>query len=132
LKIVYSPLHGTGNNPVRAGLEAFGFENVTIVKEQVYPDPYFSPVKSPNPEDHASFTLAIQYGEKINADILIATDHDADHLGVAVKNCDGEYVVFTGNQMGALMLEYLLSQKQRRVFFLRTVPLKIGKGITYY
>ena len=114
LKIVYSPLHGTGNKPVRAGLKAFGFENVTVVKEQELPDPNFSTVKSPNPEEHAAFELAIQYGEQIDADILMATDPDADRLGVAVKNPDGDYVVLTGNQMGALMLEYLLSQKQAK------------------
>ncbi|MGG1678179.1 phospho-sugar mutase [Neobacillus sp. NRS-1170] len=113
-KIVYSPLHGTGNKPVRAGLRAFGFENVTVVKEQELPDPNFSTVKSPNPEEHAAFELAIQYGEEIGADILMATDPDADRLGVAVKNNEGEYVVLTGNQTGALMLEYLLSQKQAK------------------
>jgi len=112
LKIIYSPLHGTGNLPVRAGLKEFGFEHVTIVKEQELPDPNFSTVSSPNPEEHAAFELAIQYGEKMDADILMATDPDADRLGVAVKNLEGEYVVLTGNQMGALMLEYLLSQKQ--------------------
>lgn len=114
LKIVYSPLHGTGNKPVRAGLKAFGFENVTVVKEQELPDANFSTVKSPNPEEHAAFELAIQYGEQIGADILMATDPDADRLGLAVKNTDGEYVVLTGNQTGALMLEYLLSQKQAK------------------
>jgi phosphoglucomutase len=92
-KIVYSPLHGTVNKPVRAGLEAFGFENVTVVKEQEKPDADFSTVKSPNPEEHAAFALAIQYGEQIDSDILMATDPDADCLGVAVKNSDGEYVV---------------------------------------
>ncbi|MED3782846.1 phospho-sugar mutase [Geobacillus stearothermophilus] len=114
LKIVFSPLHGTANKLVRAGLKSFGFENVTVVKEQELPDPNFSTVASPNPEEHAAFALAIQYGEKIDADILMATDPDADRLGVAVKNLDGEYVVLTGNQMGALMLEYLLSQKQEK------------------
>nr|WP_263324278.1 phospho-sugar mutase [Neobacillus sp. Marseille-Q6967] len=114
LKIVYSPLHGTGNKPVRAGLKAFGFENVTVVEEQELPDANFSTVQSPNPEEHAAFEMAIQYGEKINADILMATDPDADRLGVAVKNSEGKYVILTGNQMGALMLEYLLSQKQAR------------------
>ncbi|WHY66787.1 phospho-sugar mutase [Neobacillus sp. SuZ13] len=112
MRVVYSPLHGTGNKPVRAGLKAFGFEHVTVVTEQELPDANFSTVKSPNPEEHAAFELAIGYGEKINADILMATDPDADRLGVAVKNGEGEYVVLTGNQMGALMLEYLLSQKQ--------------------
>ncbi|MGG3937837.1 phospho-sugar mutase [Anoxybacillus kestanbolensis] len=114
LNIVFSPLHGTANMLVRKGLEAFGFKNVTVVKEQEQPDPDFSTVASPNPEEHAAFALAIEYGEKINADILMATDPDADRLGVAVKNQDGEYVVLTGNQMGALMLEYLLSQKQAK------------------
>ncbi|WP_148630542.1 phospho-sugar mutase [Bacillus sp. E214] len=114
LKIVYSPLHGTGNKPVRAGLKAFGFENVTVVKEQELPDANFSTVKSPNPEEHAAFELAIRYGKMIDADILMGTDPDADRLGVAVKNEAGEYVVLTGNQIGALMVEYLLSQKKEK------------------
>ncbi|SLL08969.1 phosphomannomutase [Mycobacteroides abscessus subsp. abscessus] len=112
LKIVYTPLHGTGNKPVRAGLEAFGFENVTVVKEQELPDSNFSTVKSPNPEEHAAFEIAIRYGKEIDADILLATDPDADRLGVAVKDLSGEYTVLTGNQLGALMLEYLLSEKK--------------------
>ncbi|MBG9587230.1 phospho-sugar mutase [Cytobacillus firmus] len=112
LKIVFTPLHGTANKPVREGLTAFGFQNVTVVKEQELPDPNFSTVKSPNPEEHAAFKLAIQYGHSLDADLLMATDPDADRLGVAVKNQKGEYIVLTGNQMGALMLEYLLSQKQ--------------------
>ncbi|PEI59050.1 phospho-sugar mutase [Priestia aryabhattai] len=114
LKIVFTPLHGTANKPVRAGLKAFGFTNVTVVKEQELPDPNFSTVKSPNPEEHAAFELAIQYGKEIDADILMGTDPDADRLGVAVKNENGEYVVLTGNQMGALMLHYLLTQKQKQ------------------
>lgn len=114
LKIVFSPLHGTANLPVREGLKAFGFENVTVVSEQELPDPNFSTVESPNPEEHAAFELAIKYGQKVDADILLATDPDADRLGVAVKNQDDEYVVLTGNQMGALMLEYLLSQKKEQ------------------
>lgn len=114
LKIVFSPLHGTANLPVREGLKAFGFENVTVVSEQELPDPNFSTVESPNPEEHAAFELAIKYGQEVDADLLLATDPDADRLGVAVKNQDGEYVVLTGNQMGALMLEYLLSQKKEQ------------------
>ncbi|KZB91145.1 phosphoglucomutase [Bacillus sp. VT 712] len=114
LKIVFTPLHGTANKPVRDGLAAFGFTNVTVVKEQELPDPNFSTVKSPNPEEHAAFELAIQYGKKIDADLLMGTDPDADRLGVAVKNSSGEYVVLTGNQMGALMLHYLLSQKKEK------------------
>ncbi|MCS0826781.1 phospho-sugar mutase [Cytobacillus firmus] len=114
LKIVFSPLHGTANKPVRDGLKAFGFENVTIVVEQELPDPNFSTVKSPNPEEHAAFELAIKYGKEIDADILLGTDPDADRLGVAVKNSEGQYEVLSGNQMGALMLDYLLSQKQEK------------------
>lgn len=113
LKIVFTPLHGTANLPVRDGLSAFGFGNVTIVKEQELPDPNFSTVESPNPEEHAAFELAIQYGKEIDADILLGTDPDADRLGVAVKNDQGEYVVLTGNQVGALMVHYILSQKQK-------------------
>jgi phosphoglucomutase len=139
LKIVFSPLHGTANKSVREGLKAFGFENVTIVKEQELPDPNFSTVKSPNPEEHAAFEMAIQYGTVINADILMATDPDADRLGIAVKNLAGEYVVLTGNQMGALMLEYLLSQKDEKgilpkngVVIKTIVTSEIGRTIADY
>ncbi|MED3852496.1 phospho-sugar mutase [Priestia megaterium] len=112
LKIIFTPLHGSGNKPVREGLKAFGFTNVTVVKEQELPDANFSTVQSPNPEEHAAFELAIQYGKEIDADLLMATDPDADRLGVAVKDSTGEYVVLTGNQLGALMLHYLLMQKK--------------------
>ncbi|MEK4669217.1 phospho-sugar mutase [Niallia sp. FSL R7-0271] len=114
LKIVFTPLHGTANKPVRAGLHAFGFGNVTVVKEQELPDANFSTVKSPNPEEHAAFEIAIRYGKEIDADILLGTDPDADRLGVAVKDLTGEYTVLTGNQLGALMLEYLLSEKKAK------------------
>ncbi|TYS17738.1 phospho-sugar mutase [Rossellomorea vietnamensis] len=114
LKIVFTPLHGTANIPVREGLKNFGFKNVTVVKEQELPDPDFSTVKSPNPEEHAAFELAIQYGEREDADILMGTDPDTDRLGVAVKNAEGNYEVLTGNQMGALMLHYLLTQKKEQ------------------
>lgn len=112
LKIVFTPLHGTSNISVRRGLEEIGFTDVTVVKEQELPDPNFSTVKSPNPEEHAAFEYAIRDGEKVGADVLIATDPDADRLGVAVRNHDGEFQVLTGNQTGALMLDYLLSQKK--------------------
>lgn len=112
IKIVFSPLHGTAYHPVKDGLSAFGFKNVTIVKEQALPDPQFSTVKSPNPEEHEAFELAIQYGKAIDADILLATDPDADRIGVAVKKDDGEYTVLTGNQTGALLLYYILTQKK--------------------
>jgi phosphoglucomutase len=114
VRIVFTPLHGTANLPVRRVLEAVGFENVTVVKEQELPDPQFSTVKAPNPEEHAAFALAIEYGKKTEADVLIATDPDADRVGVAVKNQAGEYIVLTGNQTGGLMLHYLLSQKKEK------------------
>ncbi|WP_099362541.1 phospho-sugar mutase [Fredinandcohnia onubensis] len=114
VKVVFTPLHGTANKPVRNGLKAFGYENVTVVKEQELPDPNFSTVKSPNPEEHAAFELAIKEGKKIDADILIGTDPDADRLGVAVKDDNGEYVVLTGNQTGAILLHYILSEKKKQ------------------
>ena len=114
LKIVFTPLHGTSNRLVQRGLKMLGFENVTVVREQEMPDPDFSTVKSPNPEEHAAFELAIRYGKEIDADLLIGTDPDADRLGVAVKNPEGEYVVLTGNQTGALLLHYLLSRKKEK------------------
>jgi phosphoglucomutase len=114
VKIVFTPLHGTANKPVRRGLEALGYKNVVVVKEQELPDPNFSTVKSPNPEEHAAFELAIQAGKEIDADILIATDPDADRLGIAVKDEQGEYVVLTGNQTGGLLLHYILSQKKEK------------------
>ncbi|WP_088102711.1 phospho-sugar mutase [Halalkalibacter urbisdiaboli] len=114
VKIIFTPLHGTANVPVRRVLESVGFTNVTVVAEQELPDPDFSTVSSPNPEEHAAFKLAIEYGERENADVLLATDPDADRVGVAVRNRDGQYVVLTGNQTGALMLDYLLTQKQQQ------------------
>ena len=112
LKIVFTPLHGTANLPVREGLKAYGFNQVTVVEEQEFPDPNFSTVSSPNPEEHAAFELAIMYGEKQDADLLLATDPDADRVGVAVKNKEGQYVVLTGNQTGALLLNYIITQKK--------------------
>lgn len=112
--VVFTPLHGTANKPVRSALSALGYKNVTVVKEQELPDPEFSTVKSPNPEEHAAFRLAIRDGLNVGADLLIATDPDADRLGIAVRNDEGEYVVLTGNQTGALLLEYLLSQKKEK------------------
>ncbi|MED4206000.1 phospho-sugar mutase [Neobacillus mesonae] len=114
IKIVFTPLHGTANKPVRAALAALGYKNVTVVKEQELPDANFSTVKSPNPEEHAAFELAIRDGKMAGADLLIATDPDADRLGIAVKNHEGEYVVLTGNQTGALLLDYLLTQKKEK------------------
>ncbi|MBU8570253.1 phosphoglucomutase [Bacillus subtilis] len=114
VKVVFTPLHGTANKPVRRGLEALDYKNVTVVKEQELPDSNFSTVTSPNPEEHAAFEYAIKLGEEQNADILIATDPDADRLGIAVKNDQGKYTVLTGNQTGALLLHYLLSEKKKQ------------------
>ncbi|MBT2691906.1 phospho-sugar mutase [Bacillus sp. ISL-55] len=114
VKVVFTPLHGTANKPVRDILTNLKYQNVTVVKEQELPDPEFSTVKSPNPEENAAFELAIREGKKIDADVLIATDPDADRLGIAVKDPDGEYVVLTGNQTGALLLHYILTQKKQK------------------
>ncbi|KKK36031.1 phosphoglucomutase [Mesobacillus campisalis] len=114
VRVVFTPLHGTANLPVREGLAAMNYQHVTVVKEQEKPDPQFSTVSSPNPEEHAAFELAIREGEKIGADILIATDPDADRLGIAVKNDEGKYTVLTGNQTGSLLLHYILTQKKQK------------------
>lgn len=113
-KIVYTPLHGSGNKPVRRILNEIGFKNVLVVKEQELPDPAFSTVKSPNPEEKDAFTLAIDLAKKEDVDLIIGTDPDSDRVGVVVRNKDGEYVVLTGNQTGCLMLEYILSQKKEK------------------
>lgn len=114
LKIVFTPLHGSSYHPLVNGLKNWGFTNVTVVKEQAEPDPEFSTVKSPNPEEHAAFKIAIEYGKKLDADILLGTDPDSDRLGVAVKNDQGEYTVLTGNQTGAVLLNYLLTQLKEK------------------
>ncbi len=112
--VVFTPLHGTANLSVRRALADLGYKNVEVVKEQELPDPEFSTVSSPNPEEHAAFKLAIQKGKETNADILVGTDPDADRVGVAVKDENGEYTVLTGNQTGALFLDYILSQKKEK------------------
>ncbi len=114
LKIVFTPLHGTGNLPVRACLADIGFENVEIVAEQEAPNGNFPTVKSPNPEEREAFTLAIAQAKTSDADLIIGTDPDADRIGAVVKDQSGEYVVLTGNQTGAILIEYLLSQYQQR------------------
>lgn len=136
VKVVFTPLHGTANKLVQRGLKEFGYENVFVVKEQEQPDPNFSTVKSPNPEEHAAFELAIQLGKQVDADVLIATDPDADRLGVAVKNERGEYIVLTGNQTGGLLLHYILSQKREKgilppngIVFKTIVTSEFGRAI---
>ncbi len=112
LKIVYTPFHGTGYKPVTEVLSRAGFHHVTVVPEQALPDPDFSTVKSPNPEEKEGFARAIEIAKEQDADIIIGTDPDADRIGVVAKNADGEYQVFTGNQTGVLLTEYILSQKK--------------------
>ena len=112
LKIVYTPLHGAGNMPVRRVLAQAGFGNVFVVPEQEQPDGEFSTVKSPNPEEHEAFKLAIELADRVGADIIIGTDPDCDRMGAVVRNHKGQYEVLTGNQAGAIMVYYLLSQKQ--------------------
>lgn len=106
LKIVYTPLHGTGNVPVRKVLEG---KNVYIVEEQEEPDGNFPTVKSPNPEDRKALTLGIELAKKKNADIVLGTDPDCDRVGIAVRDKNGEYVLFTGNQTGALLVNFVLT-----------------------
>ena len=113
IKIVYTPLHGTGNVPVQRILKEIGFENVYIVKEQEKPDGNFPTVSYPNPEDPKAFVLALDLAKKVDADIILANDPDADRLGIYVKdNKRGEYIQFNGNMTGNLVCEYTLSQKK--------------------
>ena len=115
IKIVYSPLHGTGNVPVQRILKEIGFENVYIVKEQEKPDGHFPTVSYPNPEDPKAFVLALELAKKVDADIILANDPDADRLGIYVKDTKtGEYIQFNGNMTGNLVAEYILSQKKEK------------------
>ena len=112
LNIVYTPLHGSGNMPVRRNLEKAGFKNVFIVKEQEMPDSSFSTVDYPNPEDVKVFVMAQELAAKVDADVLIGTDPDADRVGAMVKDSNGEFVALTGNHVGVLATEYILSQRK--------------------
>ena len=119
IRIVYTPLHGTGNLPVRRVLKELGFENVYVVKEQELPDGNFPTVSYPNPESPKAFELALKLAKEVDADIVLATDPDADRLGVYAKDTKtGEYVSFTGNMSGMLIAEYILREKKAN----RTLP----------
>ena len=112
IKIVYSPFHGTGNVPVRRILSELGFKNVYVVPEQELPDPDFTTLEYPNPEDPKAFTLALKLAKEKNADVVLATDPDADRLGIyALDTNSGEYVSFTGNMSGMLIAEYILRER---------------------
>ena len=110
LKIVFTPIHGTSYKLVPQALKAYGFENVTIVKEQAIPDGNFSTVHSPNPEEKAALDMAINLAKEIDADIVMGTDPDADRVGIAVKNLEGEFEIINGNQTGSLLVYYLLTK----------------------
>ena len=108
MKIVYTPLHGTGEMLARRALAQAGFDSVQVVETQATPDPDFSTVKSPNPESQAAFALAEELGRQVGADVLVATDPDADRVGVEVLQKDGSYLNLSGNQIGAIMAKYIL------------------------
>ncbi|MFL8712025.1 phospho-sugar mutase [Clostridioides sp. GD02377] len=108
LKIIYTPIHGTGNKPVRRVLNECGFENVMVVKEQELPDSNFSTVKYPNPEEKSVFNIAIEMAKSNNTDLVIGTDPDCDRVGVVVKDSSGEYIVLNGNQVGSLLVRYII------------------------
>ena len=115
IKIVYTPFHGTGNVPVRRILKELGFKHVYVVPEQEKPDPDFTTLEYPNPEDPKAFTLALKLANEKDADIILATDPDADRLGVYSKDSKtGEYMSFTGNMSGMLIAEYILSQRKEK------------------
>ena len=112
LKIVYTPLHGTGNIPARRILKELGFENVYVVKEQELPDGEFPTVSYPNPDADEAFELGLNLAKEIDADIVLATDPDADRLGVRVKDKDGVYHDLTGNMSGCLLADYEIGQRK--------------------
>lgn len=113
LNIVYTPLHGSGNVPVRRVLKEIGLTNVAVVKEQEMPDPDFSTIKVPNPEDPGAYELAFKKAAEVGASVIFATDPDCDRLGVAVKDGSGEWHLLSGNQIGCVLLHYILSSKQK-------------------
>lgn len=110
LRIIYTPIHGTGNVPVRRALKDAGFTDVAVVKEQELPDTEFSTVEYPNPEEKAVFNTAIDMAKESNADLIIGTDPDCDRVGIVVRDNNGEYIVLNGNQTGAIIVNYLFSK----------------------
>ncbi|WP_027624208.1 phospho-sugar mutase [Clostridium lundense] len=114
VKIVYTPLNGTGNIPVRRVLKERGFTNIIVVPEQENPDPDFTTVGYPNPEDTKAFKYAENLGKEVGAELLIATDPDCDRLAIMVKDKNGEYVAFNGNQTGAILIKYILESKKEK------------------
>ena len=115
IKIIFTPIHGTGNLPIRRVLDEVGFKNVSVVKEQEMPDDKFSTVKYPNPEEKEVFDIAIEMAKKDGADIIIGTDPDCDRVGVVVKDDKGDYIVLNGNQVGSLLVDYVMSNKVDKI-----------------
>ncbi len=113
LSIVYTPLHGSGNVPVRRILKEVGITNVAVVKEQEQPDPNFSTIAVPNPEDPNAFKLAMELANQVGADVIFGTDPDCDRLGVAVRDKSGRFQLLTGNQIGCVLLHYILSTRKK-------------------
>ncbi|MDB5148333.1 MAG: phospho-sugar mutase [Mucilaginibacter sp.] len=145
LKIVYSPIHGTGITLVPQALKRFGFENVTLVDEQITPDGNFPTVVYPNPEEKEALTLALKKAQETDADLVLATDPDADRVGIAVKNTDGEFILLNGNQTGAMLINYLLSAWEEKgkltgkEYIVKTIVttnlierIAEAKNVTYY
>ena len=132
LRIVYTPFNGTGNIPVRRILDELGFEQVFVVPEQENPDPDFTTLEYPNPEDPKAFTLALKLAKEKDADVVLATDPDADRLGIYAKDFEsGEYVSFTGNMSAMLIAEYLLSvRKERGLLHDKGSELEKSSGLT--
>ena len=115
IKIIFTPIHGTGNLPIRRVLSEVGFKNVSVVKEQEMPDSNFSTVAYPNPEEKEVFDIAIEMAKTDGADIIIGTDPDCDRVGVVVKDNNGEYIVLNGNQVGSLLVNYVMSNKAEEI-----------------
>lgn len=114
LNVVYTPLYGTGLTPVVHVLKDLGIKNLYVVPEQEYPDPDFPTVSAPNPENREAFDLAMLLANKVHANLILATDPDSDRLGVAVRNTEGDFVILTGNQIGCLLLDYVLTRLKER------------------
>ena len=145
LKIVYSPIHGTGITLVPKALELFGFENVILVDEQTTPDGNFPTVVYPNPEEKEALTLALKKAQETDADLVLATDPDADRVGIAVKNTDNEFILLNGNQTGSMLINYLLTAWQEKgkltgkEYIVKTIvtsnlieAIAKAKNVTYY
>jgi len=145
LKVVYSPIHGTGITLVPKALEMFGFENVILVDEQTTPDGNFPTVVYPNPEEKEALTLAMKKAAETDADLVLATDPDADRVGIAVKNSDGEFILLNGNQTGSLLINYLLTAWEEKgkltgkEYIVKTIvttnlieQIAKAKNVTYY